>query len=116
MSFASKYNRNRKFDVNTSGYGYKSLVDLFNESGEDKVYPVQAVYINTKSKFGDSPVVATDGCFVNFPKHMLESAQEILSDPEAIADINNGKVGFKIYTYHDTKYNRNCFGVEWVDL
>ena len=116
MSFASKFNKSRKFSINTTGFSYKSLADLFNENGADCVYTIYAIYINTKSKFGDAPVVATADYFVNFPKHMIEDAQEILSDADAISDINAGKVGFKIYQYHDNKHNRDCFGVDWVDV
>ena len=116
MSFASRFNKSRKFSINTTGFAYKSLEDLFNENGSDTVYTVYAVYINTKSKYGDSPVVATADYFVNFPKHMIESAHKILSDADAIADINAGKVGFKIYPYYSINNNRDCFGVDWVDV
>ena len=114
--FASKFNKMRKFDVDTTNFEYESLADLYNDNGADKVYPLTAIYINRKSKFGDAPVLATDSCFVNAPSHMMDVATEILADDEAIASINNGEVGFKIYVYTNTKFNRDCFGINFVDM
>ena len=114
--FASKYNRARKFNVDTNNFEYQSLADLYNNNGKEMVYPLTAIYINSKSKFGEAPVLATNDCFVNAPSHMLDVARDILADDEAIADINNGKVGFEIYIYHNDKFNRDCFGVNFVDM
>lgn len=114
--FANRFNKGRKFDVDTSNFEYESLADLFNANGKDKVYPLTAIYINTKSKFGDAPVFATDTCFVNVPSHMLDTAKEILSDDDAIDDINKGRVGFTIYPYTAEKFNRDTFGVNFVDM
>lgn len=114
--FASKFNKARKFDVDTRNFNYESLADLFNANGKDKVYPLTAIYINNKSKYGKAPVFATDYCFVNAPSHMLDTANEILSDDEAVAAINNGEVGFVIYPYTAEKFNRDCFGVNFVDI
>ena len=116
MSFASKFNKTVKFDVNTEGFEYESLNDLYNNNGADTIYPLRAIYINTKSKFGDYPIFATDVCFVNAPEHMLENAKEILADKEAVQMIKDNKVGFKIYSYTSTKYNRECFGIEFIDV
>lgn len=115
-SFASRFNKGRKFDVDTNGFQYASLADLFNANGKDFIYPVTAIYINTKGKYADAPVIATDSCFVNCPAHMCDTAREILSDVEAIEAINSGRVGFQIYTYTQAKYNRECFGINFVDM
>lgn len=116
MAFASRFNKSRKFDVDTTNFEYMSLVDLYNNNGEEEVYPLTAIYINTKSKYGNAPVFATDDCFVNAPSHMLETVNEILADENAVAEINNGKVGFKIYPYHADKFNRDCFSINFVDM
>ena len=47
---------------------------------------------------------------------MLETAKNIINDPLAIDDINAGRVGFKVYAYHNAKFNRDCFGVAFVDM
>lgn len=114
--FTSKFNKGRKFDIDTTNFEYASLEDLYSSNGKEKVYPLTAIYINTKSKFGEAPVFATDECFVNAPSHMLDTAKEILADEEAIADINSGKVGFEIYSYIAEKFNRTCFGINFVDM
>lgn len=115
MSFASKYNKGRKFDVNTSGFGYASLADLYNQYGKDHVYPLLGIYINTKGKYSDAPVFATDGVLVNIPSHMLDVSKQIMNDDEAIEAINAGHAGFRIYSYHDDKHNKNCWSVDFVD-
>lgn len=116
MSFASRFNKEKKFDIDTNGFQYNSIVDMFNFNGENWVYPLRAIYINTKGKYQDAPVFATDDCFVNIPSHMIDTAREILTDEQAIAEINNGKVGFQIYSYHNGRYNKDCFGVRFVDM
>ena len=47
---------------------------------------------------------------------MYEDCKSILQDKTAIADINRGVVGFKIYKYVQKKYNRECYSIEWVDV
>lgn len=116
MSFSKKYSKAKKFDIVTTGFEYLSLHDLFTQNGVDAIYPLRGVYINTKGKFDDSPVFATDSYFVNIPSHMLDTAKEILADEEAVTDINRGAVAFKIYTYVSQKYNKECFGIDFVDV
>lgn len=116
MAFASRFNKSRKFDVDTSNFEYMSLAELYYTHGEEMVYPLTAIYINTKSMYGNAPVFATDDCFVNAPSHMLDTAKEILADEEAVADINSGKVGFEIYPYKAEKFNRDCFGINFIDM
>lgn len=86
----SKYNR--------AGQEYKTLRGLFEEQG-DLICPIRSIYINTKSKFGDAPVIVSDGFNINLPKHMTATVMEMLQDPEAMALIRVGKVGIKVYTY-----------------
>lgn len=115
MSKFSKFNKTKKFNVDTSEFEYISLAELWDGNPET-VYPITAIYINTKSKFGAAPVIATDKNLVNAPAHLLETCQEILHDDEAIQMINDGKAGFKVYIYHNDKFNVDCFGLEFVDV
>ena len=46
--FTSKFNKSRKFNVDTTNFTYESLMDLFNSYGKEKVYPLTAIYINTR--------------------------------------------------------------------
>ena len=116
MSYFSKFNKGRKFDFDTTGFEYRSLSELYKENGAKMIYHLTAMYVNSKSNFGDAPVFATTDCFVNIPSHMVDVVYDILSDEDAIKAINEGKVGFEIYPYTQKKFNKECFGVRFVDL
>ena len=116
MSFASRFNKGKKFDFETTGLEFKSLADLYNANGEEKIYTLKALYINTKSKYGDAPVFATPDFLVNAPQHLVDTVNEILSDSDAINDINNNKVGFSIYPYKAEKFDVDTFGIKFEDL
>lgn len=116
MSFADKYNRGSKFDIDTKGFEYVSLQQLQDPEDLEKVYILRGLYINKKSKYGDAPVAILNSCFVNLPKHLLPDVYDMLQDPDTVFDIQNGKAGFKIEEYEDRNYGRHCFGVRWVDV
>lgn len=136
FSFSKKFNKEKLFKINTDGFDYVSLEDLYKETkemvlGEDEylmsdpddmkeriestVFQVRGIYINTKGLYDDAPVVALDSAYVNLPAHMTQICQEILRDPQAIAAINAGRVGFTIYTYEKSQYHKTCYSVKWVD-
>ena len=112
MSFASKYQQ-RKFTADCKGFDYKSLHELYEQNGGYHVYPLRALYINERSKFGAAPVAATDKCYVNLPSHLCEVCRQMIADPETVDTINAGKAGFSIYTYETN--NRLCYSVNWED-
>lgn len=116
MSFASRFNKSAgKFKLVTAGFTYRKLSECYREFGADKVYTIGAVFINTKSAYGDNPVVAVrEGFNVNLPKHMLEDCREMINDDAVVADINSGLCGFTIYTYQS--YGKECYSVRWVDI
>ena len=116
MGYFSKFNKGRKFDFDTTGFEYRSLSELYNENGANQVYPLTAMYVNSKSNFGVAPVFATTDCFVNIPSHMVDVVNQILADEEAIKAINEGKIGFVIYPYIQKKFNKTCYGVNFVDI
>ena len=115
FSFAKQYNTERLFDIDTSDYEYRSLEELYT-GDENQVFEVRGIYINTKSNFGDAPVVATDFCYVNFPQHLPDVCKEILNDKSAIKAINDGRVGFTIYKYTQKRFGTECYSVRWVDI
>ena len=118
MSFAARHAKGSVFECNTEGFEYKSLGELYEELGEDQEYPIQGLYINKKSEYGDAPVAIGHDFFINLPGHMLDECLEILKSAEDVADIKAGKVGFKIYTYVKElkKGSRTCYGVRWIDI
>lgn len=117
FSFAKSYNKGKKFDVDTTGFKYVPMIDFFDEKKEEqRVYTVRGFYINTKGNYGDAPVMATDTCFIDLPHFMLDTIKSVLENEEAIEAINNGLVGFQVYSYEMPKYNRVCYSINFVDI
>ncbi len=114
MSFAKQFNK-VTFSVDTTGFEYCKLKDLYTEKTKDTVYHLDGLFVN-KSPLGLSPcfICAELKKLVNAPAHLAETCQRILSDAEAVDAIESGKVGFTIYPY--TARNKECFGVRFVDL
>ena len=99
MSYATKFNKGSKFTFRTADdVQYVSLEELYNQNPE-QIHDVKALYINTKSRFGDAPCVAVDPVIiVNLPNHLLETVKEMISDDECVDAINKNEVKFKIYS------------------
>lgn len=114
MGFLDKYNKKPLFEYDKDKEReYIKLEGLVNHFGIMKVYDVHALFINTKSRYGDEPIIVTDEYLVNAPHHLLETVKEMLADRDLINMINNRKVGFTIYGYNGKKgYG---YSVEWVE-
>ena len=117
MSFASRHNKGNKFTVNTEGYQFVRMADLYQQDPQ-AVHQVAALYINTKGKFDDHPVAVLPQkrALVDLPAHMTEEVRAILENAEDCADIEAGKVGLQFETYISRTYNREAIGCRWVDL
>lgn len=118
MAFsASKFNKEQKFTFKTpDDFKFTTLDEQFTKNGESEKYKVNALYMNTKSIYGEHPVAVTDNAMVDFPKHLAPTVKEMINDDEAVKAINDGKVGFTIYTYIDKKYHKTCYSVKWIDI
>lgn len=117
MSFANKHNteNSKKFTFEIpKEFEYANLKDLVATYGIDHTHKVNALFINTKGKFGEQPVIATEKELVNAPQHLTETVKDILTDGESLSSINNGAVGFVIYEY-ENQYG-TCYGLNWVDI
>ena len=95
---------------------FVSLHDLYNQYGKEHIYKLTALFINKKSRYGDSPVVVTENFLVNAPNHLTETVKAMIADGELVDAVNNGEIGFKIYTYTTKKYNGNFYGIEWTEI
>lgn len=111
MSFANRYNKGNRFDIDTTGFKYVKLSALDPE----QTYELKGLYINTKGEYGASPVAILSDCFVNLPAHLLPVVNDMLLSDETIADIKAGKCGFTPREYTDKK-GASRVSVEWVDL
>lgn len=132
FSVAKRYNREKLFSIDTSGFEYFTLEDLHDMAaeaaleaqsttgkdvvGEDIPFTVYGIYINTKGNFDPAPVLALEDRYVNLPAHMTPVCEDMLRDPEAIKAINEGRVGITVYSYLQKRYQRVCYNVRWVDL
>lgn len=115
MSFANKHNKGSKFTFDTSSLPYMERRLAFDNYGDGAV-KVTALYINTKSKFGDTPVVATEKELINLPQYMLDECKAIISDQDDVDAINAGKVGIVFEEFEDKTFHKKCIGARWVDL
>lgn len=116
FSFAKNFNKERLFPIETAGFEYISLAELYAKHGAEQVYILRAMYRNDMGLFEPSPTFVIDGYFVNIPSHMMQTYEAVMKSPEAIAAINEEKVGFKIREYTAVKYSKLCYSVEFVDL
>lgn len=111
----TKYNKSQpkysyNFDKDMKYYNLEELM-----KGEPrKVHTLKGLLINTKGKYGDSPVAVIEGAFINLPTHLLETVKEMIADTEVTKQINDNKAGFEVYKY--VKGNNEYYSVDWMDL
>ena len=113
MGVVSKYNK-KLFNYNfPEDCTYYNLKDLYKMEKENKLV-VKYIGVNTKSRYGDAPMLATAKYVVNLPAHLLNTIKDMLKDDELITAINDDKVAFKIYQY--VKDNDTYYSIIWIDL
>lgn len=94
----NQYNKVQLFEFEApEHFEYKSLRDLAEQGKSD--HRVRSLFINNKSRYGDSPVAVTDECYINLPKHLLETVRNLMADDEVVSAINQGTLGFRIREY-----------------
>lgn len=117
MSIADKYNTGKgmRFVAQLPDQVvYMSLNDIARKYKSTDVFIINAMYINTKSKFGNAPVILCGGVLVNLPQHLLTVVQTMLNDDDVINVVNNGGFGFSFYSY---QVGNNIYNsVNWVDI
>lgn len=112
------FNKERLFDIDTSGFDYFKLRDLYEADGEGTEYIIRGLYLGTKSEFADySPIVALEDRYVNLPQFQLEEVKEMLNSKFAVAAINRGEGAFKIEKYIKKLKtgSRVCYKAVWCD-
>lgn len=115
MSISRHNRRENRFTVDTEGFDFKKLGDLYKPKNPDTVFSVYGLYINRKSKYGESAFAASDGYFISLPSHLVDVVKEILADDEAIAQMNSAKAGLVIRTYDDDK-GVTHYSADFVDV
>lgn len=84
------------------------------ELPQDKKYTIEALFINTKGKFGNQGVIVIENYFVNLPNHLTEMIEEMRSDSEVTEAINHRELAFEIYEFTSKKYNRTSASINIV--
>lgn len=79
-----------------------------------KTYPIEALFINTKGKFGDQGVIISGDYIVNLPNHLTEMIEDMRKDDEMVEAINDRLFDFEIYEFESKKYNRKSHGINLV--
>ncbi|MDU4059536.1 MAG: hypothetical protein E7H60_23605 [Pseudomonas oryzihabitans] len=79
-----------------------------------KTYPIEALFINTKGKFGDQGVIISGDYIVNLPNHLTEMIEDMLKDEEMVDAINQRLFDFEIYEFESKKYNRKSHSINLV--
>lgn len=140
MAFSiKKYNKgNNRFNIDTKNLKYRKLKELHNDeivAHEDDVdiapghvtYVIGALFVNTKSKYGDSPAAVVmdvnpatgemvPAFIASLPTHCAETVREMLEDEEAVDAIKNFRVGFTIREYETKTYKITAYAPEWCDV
>lgn len=121
MSFAKKHKKGAiDWQVDTSGFEYFKLKDLYDMNGSDEMYTLKGVFVNRNKsekqlkEFGASPVGILEDKLVNLPNHMLNEVEDILKDEEDITAIMNGEAVFKIREYES--HGKTCYGIDWQEV
>ena len=117
MSFLNKYNKSeKKFNaVIGDNVNYLSLNDLVVSHKNTDVFKIDGLYINTKSKFGERPIVLTGNYLVNLPQHLTDTVKQMINDSDLVQMVNNGQVGFSFYAYQG-KDGRIYNSINWVEI
>lgn len=85
-----------------------------SELDSSRTYPIEALFINTKGKFGDQGVIISGDYIVNLPQHLTEMIEEMRHDAEMVEAINQRLFDFEIYEFESKKYNRKSHSINLV--
>ena len=94
-----KYQQNVNFNFEERKREFISLKDFAKDLGTEHTYPIEAIFINTKSKFGDNGVIYCRNYMINLPVHLTKLCEDLRQDSEFVEAVNEGQVGFEVYQY-----------------
>lgn len=84
-----------QYDFDKHDRDFKKLQDL----RENTRYTIEALFINTKGKFGDQGVIYTSDAIVNLPNHLTKLIEDMRNDQEVTDSINARQLAFEVYEY-----------------
>lgn len=105
--------------VDTTGFEYKSLSDLYDAKKPDTVFSVYGAYIGSfyskrEKKEVECCFVASNGYFISLPAHLVATVKEILTDDESCEQMNNSEAGLVIRPYE--KDGETFYSADFVDV
>ena len=107
-----------RFDIDLSEAPFFKLSTVYRDTDENEVFPLIAIYINGKSKYGAHPIAVTecDGKLaqIDLPQHLTDVVNEMLKDDELFNGIKNGECGFTVREYESN--GKTCYTVNFVDI
>lgn len=118
-NFASKYNKTAAHYnyIFPSDPVYRKLEDLYDKKEPEKIFPVYALFINTKGSYGEQAIACTENeVIINLPMHLVDTVKKMREDDELTDAINADKFGLKIRTYQKNGSRKTFYSVEWCDL
>lgn len=97
QNIISKYSKGNfpTYEFEKKERSFKKLKDL----PLDTKLTIEALFINTKGKFGDQGVIYTNDSIINLPNHLLTLVQDLRSDDEVTSAINLRQLAFTVYSY-----------------
>lgn len=110
MGFAKSHAHGAKFSINTEGFEFKKI----SEFPLNQEITVRGALISKGGKYGDSASLILDNCFMNVPSHMIDDVKELLSDQEAIDQVEAGLLAVSIYEYED-RNGATQRSIKWID-
>lgn len=112
--FNEKYSHGKKFNFDSSKNVFISLKEYTTKfPGVIRVWGLMTY----EGKKGLRCALITDGYNVNLPEHLLKDVESIMATPDEVAAINEGKCGFTVSSYEDTKYgNGTCYTGSFCDV
>lgn len=117
MSYFKKFNQS-----NTDAFNYnrdtprefQSLENLYRTYGEDHEYTLYGFWFN-RGLYGEQAVLVTDADkLVDAPIRMTDTFKEIVGDDDAVAAINKEECKYKVRKYHNKKYKKDCYTIDFV--
>ena len=113
MGIASKYNKGGiDWAIDTTGFEYHSLSEL----SADTEIVVHGLFINSKGKFGPSPVLIASDRYFNLPSYMTDTVRDMLQDQELIQAIKDKKVGAIVRAFTVKNFGKESWTVDWSDI
>lgn len=112
MGIANRYNANGKlWNVDNSQFSFIKLKELV----ENRSYPVFGCFISPDNGFGEGAVLITAEYNVNCPSRYCVLFRQMMADPEAVKQINDGKLYFHYEKFYSEKYKQDGYTIVFED-